>query len=153
MSLTLHNTILVTKKRNATNIAMANVILATLLLGGCAELPLIANAGQAITYAIMGSPDTEISRFSIQNLPYASISAKIGSGPRSLLVLGKQENGLKHWFSADQAVIVSKNGRIVQTSGFPENLKNTFSKHHDPVNRKLHAHKYKTIRTSRSISE
>jgi hypothetical protein len=108
------------------------------LISGCAELPLIVNASEAISYAIVGSPDTEINRDTIQKTPYASISAKIGSGPRSLLVLGKKENGFKHWFSADNAVIVTKNGRIVQTAGFPENLKATSSSSLDPVNRLLH---------------
>jgi hypothetical protein len=142
MSLTLHNTVLIAKKLYATKIAMANAIVIILLLAGCAELPLVANAGQAIAYAVVGAPDAEINRDAIQKLPFASISAKIGSGPRSLLVLGKHENGLKHWFSADQAVVVTRNGRIVQTSGFPENLKNTFSNQDDPVNRKLHSFDY-----------
>jgi hypothetical protein len=108
------------------------------LLGGCAELPLVVNAADAISYAVLGAPDTEIDRKAIKELPYASISAKIGSGPRSFLVLGKQENGMLHWFSADHAVIVTKNGRIVQTAGFPDNLKSTFFTERDPVNRKLH---------------
>jgi hypothetical protein len=142
MLLTLHITLLMTKKLYAINIAMTNALVVMLLLAGCAELPLIANAGQAIAYAVVGAPDAEINRDAIQKLPFASISAKIGSGPRSLLVLGKHENGLKHWFSSDQAVVVTRNGRIVQTSGFPENLKNTYSKQDDPVNRKLHSSNY-----------
>jgi hypothetical protein len=107
-------------------------------LGGCAELPLIANATEAITYAVVGAPDTDINRDAINNLPYASISAKIGSGPRSLLVLGKLENGREHWFSADRAVIVTRNGRIIKTAGFPENLRDTLPGDRDPVNRILH---------------
>jgi hypothetical protein len=142
MSRTLHITDFTTKKPPAAKISLVKTLLVALLVSGCAELPLIANAGQAISYAVIGSPDIEINRASVQKLPFASISAKIGSGPRSFLVLGKNENGLKHWFSADGAVIVTRNGRMVQTSGFPENLRNTSSNSPDPVNRKLHNKKH-----------
>jgi hypothetical protein len=111
-------------------------------INGCAELPLVVNAADAIGYAVIGAPDTEISRASIQQIPYASISAKIGSGPRSILVLGKNENGLRHWFSADNAVIVTRNGRIVQSAGFPENLKHTSSSDWKKIDRTLHSRIY-----------
>jgi hypothetical protein len=140
---TLHNTVFSILKPNAIKfspiIAAASILYT---LGGCAELPLIANAAEAITYAVIGAPDTEINRDLIHRVPYASISAKIGSGPRSFLVLGKRENGMEHWFSADNAVIVTRNGRIVQTAGFPDNLRKTSFKGHDPVNRLLHKKRY-----------
>jgi hypothetical protein len=112
------------------------------LLTGCAELPLVVNASEAIGYAIFGSADAEIDNDTISQMPYASLSAKIGSGPRSILVLGKKENGHEYWFSADQAVLVTKDGRLIQTAGFPENLKYTALKGRDPVNRLLHLKKY-----------
>jgi hypothetical protein len=140
---TLHNTVFSIMKPNAIKISPIIASIYILIsLGGCAELPLIANAAEAITYAVIGASDSEINRDLISNVPYASISAKIGSGPRSFLVLGKQENGLEHWFSADNAVIVTKSGRIVQTAGFPENLRQTSFKGHDPVNRLLHKKRY-----------
>jgi hypothetical protein len=40
--------------------------------------------------------------------------------------------------SADDAVLITENGRVVQTAGFPENLKNTKFTINDPVNRQLH---------------
>jgi hypothetical protein len=129
-----------TKVTKISKVYFASAMLLT--LGGCAELPLVANAAEAITYAVIGAPDSEINRDLVNSIPYASISAKIGSGPRSFLVLGKLENGLEHWFSADNAVIVTRNGRIVQTAGFPENLRNTSFTGHDPVNRLLHKKRY-----------
>jgi hypothetical protein len=132
-------------KPKVTNIRMlCCMVLTTSLISGCAELPLIVNASEAIKFAVMGAPNTEITRETISKVPYATISAKIGSGPRSLLVLGKQENGNNHWFSADQAVIVTRFGRIVQTSGFPENLTHTVSRNPDPVNRVLHLNRRKS---------
>jgi hypothetical protein len=92
--------------------------------------------------AAFGAPDTDIEREAIQSLPYATLSAKIGRGPRSLLVLGKKENGLEHWFSADQALLVIENGRIVQTAGFPDNLLKTVKNGNDPLNRLLHLAEY-----------
>jgi hypothetical protein len=111
-------------------------------LVSCAELPLVANAAGAINYAVFGAPETEITREIVGSIPYASISAKIGSGPRSILVLGKSQNEIKHWFSADGAVIVTRNGRVTQTAGFPENLKATIQKTIDPINRLLHKRKF-----------
>jgi hypothetical protein len=143
MSHTVHNTVFGILKPKAANICPVFAAVSIMIsLGGCAELPLIANAAEAITYAVIGTPDSNINRDLVSKIPYASISAKIGSGPRSLLVLGKQENGLEHWFSADNAVIVTRNGRIVQTAGFPENLRQTSFKGHDPVNRLLHKKRY-----------
>jgi hypothetical protein len=125
-------------------IRVSSVIGPVFITTGCAELPLIANAAEAITYAVLGAPDVDINRESINENPYASISAKIGSGPRSILVLGKKENGTNHWYSADNAVIVTRDGRVIRTAGFPENLRKTTSKRHDPVNRVLHKKTYDT---------
>jgi hypothetical protein len=130
--------------KHKTKITLQILVVSALLgsLPGCAELPLVVNASEAIGYAIFGSADAEIDNESISQMPYASLSAKIGSGPRSILVLGKKENGHEYWFSADQAVLVTKDGRLIQTAGFPENLKHTAFKGRDPVNRLLHLKKY-----------
>jgi hypothetical protein len=87
---------------------------------------------------ILGETDAGISRNTVKKIPYATISAKVGKGPKSLLVLAKKERGRHFWMSADNAVIVTSEGRVVQTAGFPENLKNTRFIGRDPVNRRLH---------------
>ena len=66
------------------------------------------------------------------------MSAKIGRGPRSLLILWREEGDEQHWMSADNAVLVTRNGRVVKTAGFPENLKDTNVAGEDPVAAGLH---------------
>jgi hypothetical protein len=130
--------------KHKTKITLQILAVSALLGGlpGCAELPLVVNASEAIGYAIFGSTDAEIDSELVAQMPYASLSAKIGNGPRSILVLGKKENGFEYWFSADRAVLVTRNGRLVRTAGFPENLKHTALRGKDPVNRLLHLRKY-----------
>ncbi len=83
-------------------------------------------------------PDAEITREIVDNIPYASISAKVGKGPRSLLILGRYDGEDLHWLSADNATVVTRNGRVVKTSGFPQNLKSTRFLEPDPIARQLH---------------
>lgn len=119
-------------------------------MAGCAESPIIANAAKAFKYITVGLPDAEFSRELVTKIPYASLSAKIGKGPRSLLILNRYAQDEKHWVSADNAVLVTRHGRIVKTTGFPENLLGTSTALRDPVNRRLHTLK-KTIRHHRTI--
>jgi hypothetical protein len=108
------------------------------LATGCAEIPIIVNAAKAVKMITFGDSDAEISRDQVSKIPYATISAKVGRGPKSLLVLAKKERGRLHWMSADNAVLVTMGGRIVQTAGFPENINYTMFTGHDPVNRRFH---------------
>jgi hypothetical protein len=105
---------------------------------GCAEVPIVVNAVKAAKILIIGDSDPDINREQVAKIPYATISAKIGRGPKSLLVLGKIDRQNLHWISADNAVLVTTNGRIVQSAGFPENLSKTRFHGPDPVNRQLH---------------
>jgi hypothetical protein len=108
------------------------------ILTGCVESPVIVNAFEALKYSIVGFPDVPIKREAISKIPYASISAKIGIGPRSILILWRRENDDLHWISADRVVVVTRHGRVVKTFGLPENMKNTQELGADPVNRTLH---------------
>jgi len=83
-------------------------------------------------------PDVEITREIVDKIPYASISAKVGKGPRSLLILGRYEGEDLHWLSADNATVVTRAGRVIKTSGFPENVKATDYLGTDPVSQDLH---------------
>jgi hypothetical protein len=78
-------------------------------------------------------PEIPITRSQITKLPYATMRAKIGRGPRGLLALGKYKGRDLHWYSKDAALFVTRGGRIVQTAGLPENLKRTDLSPNDPV--------------------
>jgi hypothetical protein len=97
------------------------------------------NAFDTAKAQIFGYPDLPLKRTSIAKLPYASMTARVGKGPQALLILGRIENGVEHWISGiDRSILALREGRIVKTFGFPENLKDTRSPFEDPVNRLLH---------------
>jgi hypothetical protein len=136
------------------SITAKNVTRRTLIVGSictfataCAEVPIIVNAAKALKSVVIGDNDNKYSREQINKIPYATLHAKIGRGPKSLLVLAKIEGSRQFWLSADNAVLVISNGRIVQTAGFPENLRGTKFIGIDPVNKGLH--KPNVIRPSR----
>ena len=61
------------------------------------------------------------------------MAAKIGKGPRSLVVLGRYDGPDLHWISADRAVLVTRNGRIKATFGIGMDLLDTQGLEDDPV--------------------
>lgn len=61
------------------------------------------------------------------------MSAKMGRGSRSLIVLGRVDGPYLHWISADRTVLVTLKGRLVQTAGMPFNLRHTELLAADPL--------------------
>ena len=119
-------------------------------MGGCFDLPVVANLPGALRYGIFGHPDFPIERAAIAKLPYATMRAKIGRGQRSLIVLGRREGSDLHWFSADRVVLVTRQGRLVKTAGLPRNLRGTQLAAEDPVAGRLHELR-QTLRASRTV--
>ena len=110
-----------------------------LVLGSCAKSPTIVNAFNIFKTTIFGHPDLPLKRNTITKLPYASMTARVGSGPQALLLFARQLGEEQHWISAlDRSVLALRGGRVVRTFGFPENLKETRFNGADPVNRSLH---------------
>ncbi len=63
----------------------------------------------------------------IKNIPYASMLVKIGKGPSALMILESINNEDYTWVSADGVYLVINNGRIIETYGLPNNLKERLS--------------------------
>ena len=74
-----------------------------------------------------------VSRAQVAQIPYATVLAKIGRGPQSLLVLGRIDDQDLHWISADRNVFVTRNGRLMKTVGLPANLVHTRLAGPDPL--------------------
>lgn len=104
-------------------------------LGGCFDSPIVTKFPDAIRFAVLGEPDVPLQRAAIANLPYATITAKIGRGPRSLLVLASIERENLNFLSADRVALVLRNGRLVRTAGLPETVRETRTAGVDPVTR------------------
>ena len=63
----------------------------------------------------------------IKNIPYASMLVKIGKGPWGLMILEKASEEGNLWVSADGVYFLINNGRIIQTHGLNNNLKESLS--------------------------
>ena len=58
----------------------------------------------------------------IENIPFASIKVRIGNGPEALMILQSVNGDEYTWVSADEVYLIIKNGKIIKTSGLPNNL-------------------------------
>lgn len=77
--------------------------------------------------------DQPIDRQAVENLPYATIAAKIGDAPRAVLVLGRYEGRELHWFAANNVALAFRDGRLIQTAGLAPDLTAAFSSYVDPI--------------------
>lgn len=77
---------------------------------------------KAIRDYVLGSPDLNISREFIEDIPYASMLTRIGNGPQGLLILESRRNEDYIWVSADGVYLVIRRGKIIQTKGMFNNL-------------------------------
>ena len=84
--------------------------------------PTYSVAFESIKGALLGYPEKKISKELIENIPYASLVMKIGKGSSGLLILESLKGDETIWVSADQVVILLKEGRIVRTLGLNNNL-------------------------------
>lgn len=98
----------------------------------------IGDVYQAAYGLLRGFPDVPLTREQIARLPYASMRAKIGRGPRSLLILARYAGPDLYWMSADGALFATRGGRLVKTAGLTANLKDTRFIDPDPVAPGLH---------------
>jgi len=103
------------------------LLFTALLLTACSQKAKDVNA--TFDAAFFGSSDVELSKEYIQTLPYSSIYAEVNDQGKIFMVLayvGKNpQTGAEQlkWMSSDKAMIVTENGRIVQTLLLPyENL-------------------------------
>lgn len=94
-----------------------------LFLAGCSQQ--FQDVNSTFDEAFFGSSDVELSKEYIQNLPYSSIYAEVNNQGKIFMVLayaGKNpQTGAEQlkWMSSDKAMIVTENGRIVQTLLLP----------------------------------
>ncbi len=93
-------------------------------LSGCSQK--MDDTKATIKAAFWNSEDVSISKQHIESLPYSSMLARINDGPQILMILAFVErnpsnnNQQLKWVSADKAMIVTENGRIVKTLRLPQ---------------------------------
>lgn len=113
-----------------------------LLLSGLVLLALTACAGTYRSYVdtlnlvFTATPDAELSLAEVQQSKYDLLYVTHGERPQAVMVLMYLEAGQHKWISADNAMLVMEQGRIVRTLGFAHDLlylTNTIS---DPLSHK-----------------
>lgn len=104
------------------------------VLSACGDSPM-GNMLVTLTNTVTPRKEIIYRKEDLDRIPYASILAKVGDGPLSVLVLGSVEGSDFHWFSNDRAVIVTRNGRVIRSAGFPIDLKFSRYLDVDPLSR------------------
>ena len=110
---------------------LALLTASSFLVSACSET--IDSASESFGLIVGGQEGAPISRDKVNSIPYASIAAKIGKGPRSLIILGKVYGDNLHWITADRKALVTRNGRLVQTAGLQANLRRSQLLDDDPL--------------------
>lgn len=98
------------------------------LLSSCASLDTnkiatsYISAYSSIKGAIFGYEDANITRDLVKKIPYASAKLKIGRGSSGLLILESIKGNQTTWVSADNVLLLVRDGRIIRTLGLINNL-------------------------------
>ena len=108
------------------------VLIFFLFVASCASIgtslgsvaPAYVDAYKTIKGVIVGYENELITPDLIKNIPFASSILKIGKGASGLIILERKEEEQETWVSSDGVYLVFKEGRIVKTSGFFNNLIN-----------------------------
>ena len=100
---------------------------------GCAVSPTIANLADVAGLVVRGAPDAPVTPEYVANLPYATLTAKIGRGQRALLVLAAYDGPDLRWAATNNAALVTRSGRLVKTAGLDRDLRGTHGIEDDPI--------------------
>lgn len=101
-----------------------SILLITAILSACTQKFNDVNA--TLDEAIFGADDVALSQQEIMELPYASSFVRINDGATLFMVLAFAEPNPKtgvmqlKWLSADKAMVITENGRIVKTLGLAQ---------------------------------
>ncbi|MFB9213676.1 YjbF family lipoprotein [Vibrio sinaloensis] len=107
-----------------THLIRSLVILAVCLIAGCSQR--FQDVNSTIYEALFGFDDIILSAEKVEQLPYASMYARINDGPQIFMVLAFVDinpvtgNKQLKWLSSDSAMITTENGRIVKTTHLPD---------------------------------
>ncbi len=83
--------------------------------------------------AITGPDDITLTNQQIADMPYSSLYMRINNGQRIFVVLGYEEQGDQKWVTRDQAMMITRHGRLVKTLGLADNLININNLDSDPL--------------------
>lgn len=104
---------------------------AVLLISACSQhRPGILS--QTIVQSLT-SQDAFIDRAKVDQVPFASMALTVADGPQAFIVLAWDEENTQKWLTADAKMIATRNGRLIKTLGFSDNLISLKSNAPDPL--------------------
>lgn len=89
--------------------------------------------GQIVDFVGTSRSDSSVTRATVDVNPFASMGFRYGNSAQAIVSLAQSQSGSLFWASRDGLSIVTKNGRIVRTAGFPSNLTGGKSITRDPL--------------------
>lgn len=89
-------------------------------LAGCSST--FRSYSQTLKLAFAPGDGATLSRVELASRDSDALYAKVGNLPNAVLGLGFIENGQQKWLSADEAMLVLENGRLVKSTGFQNDL-------------------------------
>ncbi|MBP2169304.1 putative small secreted protein [Erwinia toletana] len=107
------------------------LLLLCLLLQACTQTQ--KGIGETVKIAVTGLDDVAVTNDRIRSVPYASMYLRIDNGQRIFVVLGYDEDGEQKWITQDQAMLVTRKGRLVKTLGLSDNLVDINNLQQDPL--------------------
>jgi hypothetical protein len=105
-------------KRVAGKFVFGILALAGVALAGCG---VTAQKYTDLAWAQITGETPVVTREQAAAIPYASIGVQSGNSNQVVLVLGTIQDGSAQWLSR-QILVTTRDGRIVETAGFPNNL-------------------------------
>lgn len=105
------------------------------LLQACT--PSQRSIGDTLMQVVYGPKDAQMSDAQIARIPYGSIYLSLPDTPR-LFVAGYRENGADRWVTRDQVVFITRNGRLIRTAGYRDNLLDVTNTDQDPLQNGRH---------------
>ena len=84
--------------------------------------PGYVEAIKTIKTLVVGEKNDSITPELVKSIPYASSTLRIGRGAPGLIILESLSGDEETWVSADGSYLVFKEGRIIKTRGFFNNL-------------------------------
>lgn len=146
--------------------SLISLTLSLFLLTGCSQN--FKDVNDTMGLAFFGEADAALSTTDINQLPYASLYARVEDGPQAFMVLalaeqeprfgsnksaGTNSTGLRantppklKWLSSDKGMLVTQAGRLVKTLNLPQgNLVAVESQFTDPLALGLHRSETPTV--------
>ena len=93
------------------------------MLSSCGNLPITYLQNfSSVNNVVFGFPEYEITQELFDEYDNSFLKIRFGRGPHAILILAYVNDGIYEWVGADNVKIFTLNGRVIKTSGLPNNF-------------------------------